>query len=66
MRWNNQLNNPSRKPKRYTIFIKLYEKCSFRQAMIIAYLIDYIYDRYIDKKNKLKLFLIKHNLLHHK
>ena len=56
-RWNDQLNHPSSKPKHYELFKKLYSHSSFRSSMIKAYYMEYIYDRYIHYKNRLKKLL---------
>ena len=59
-RWNDQLNRPSTKPKRYEKFIELYSHSSFRSSMMKAYYLDYLYDRYIVTKNRIKRIIKKH------
>ena len=58
-RWNDQLNRPSTKPKRYEKFIELYSHSSFRSSMMKAYYLEFIYDRYIHYKNRLKKLLLR-------
>ena len=62
-RWNDQLNRPCEKPKNYEKFVQVYSKGSLKKAMGVSYFDAYLYDYYIQYKNRLKLFLIKHHLL---
>ena len=62
-RWNDQLNYPSPKPSGYKRFVYLYGKSSFHTAMVKAYHKQYLYDYYINYKNLLRSFLVKHHII---
>ena len=63
IRWNNQLNYPCNKPQNYSLFIHLYGKRKFNQALIRAYFGNYLYDYYLTYKNRLKVMLYRHRQL---